>query len=85
MSPTAATPAGRPPLWRITLTCALAALAGVLLAASAGLVHFDHVRGAGLTATTYGVSAGTDARYCSLEISGQAAGAGIDIWCQLGG
>jgi hypothetical protein len=43
------------------------------------LIHVDHVRG------TYGVSIGTDTRYCSFELSHDPHGGGIDFWCQTAG
>ena len=63
------------------LACALAALLTVLalLSAIPGGVHIDHAHG------TYGLSVGTDSRYCSLELNTGAHGGGIDAWCQTAG
>lgn len=65
-------------------TYILAALAAFLAAAlvtalGTGLVTIDHTHG------TYGVSIGSDSRYCSLELNTDPHGGGIDLWCQRAG
>jgi hypothetical protein len=62
-----------------TRITAMASAAGIVIAAwLGGLVHVDHVGG------TYGLSAGTDTSYCSIEINRDAHGGGVDFWCQRG-
>jgi hypothetical protein len=58
--------------------CAVIAAGALAL----GLLHIDHTGG------TYGVSAGTDTAYCSVEMNAPGGhnghGGGIDLWCQSG-
>ena len=70
---------------RARITIAAVALAALALvgALASGLAHIDRTRG------TYGLSIGSNTRYCSLElnvpISHGAHGGGLDEWCQAGG
>lgn len=79
-------PARRRPAPSRARELALAALAlyalAVILALASGLVHIDHTGG------TYGVSVGSDTRYCSIELNvpgNHVQGGGLDAWCQSGG